>query len=167
MRGRLKTDGGLLDLLFSLALLCVFAATVLSVLLTGAQVYRGITAQAAERYNRTTALSYLIAKTRRCDLPGAVAVGEFDGQPALLLSEDVNGEHFVTYLYYYDGALRELFTRPGSAVSAAGGQAVLDSGGVAFSLDGGLLTFTCIDPDSGAVSTASLYLRSAGGGETP
>ena len=64
-------------------------------------------------YNSRTAFSYITEKIRQNDTSSAVSIGTLDDVPSIILSQEVEGEIFHTYLYEYDGYLTELLTRPG------------------------------------------------------
>lgn len=97
-------DGLLILLLFG-----VFAVSVLAVLLSGAGAYRRLTERDDRAYDRRTALQYVATRVRQADRQGAVAVRSFEGCPALILSEEIEGEVYETRIYHYDGYIRELF----------------------------------------------------------
>jgi hypothetical protein len=130
--GRLRTVA-------ALALCALFLLLAMGLTLLGSGVYRGTVAAADENDACRTALSYLANQVRRGDTAGGVVVGALDGVPAVALSE---GEDYVTYLYCYDGQLRELYTQRGSGLTPADGLAILPLDELVISLDGPLLTFT-------------------------
>lgn len=110
------------------ALCALFFLLAMGVTLMGSSVYRNTVASATENYGQRTA--------HRTE--GVVQLGRFDGADALILSE---GE-YMTVLYVYDGALRTLYTQPGSGLTAADGEAVLPAEGLTFALEDDLLTLT-------------------------
>lgn len=124
-RERKHYMGGLLTLL----LLCVFAACVLSVLLTGAGTYRRLTERDRTSYDSRTAAQYLATKVRQADRQGAVSVRDFEGRDALVLTEEIDGEWYETRIYYCDGYLRELFTASDSDLAPEDGEKILPAGG--------------------------------------
>jgi len=105
-RGRRHT----IDVVFVMTLACAFAASILMVLMLGANVYSNIQKTANEQFNERISLSYISAKVRSVDAADAVRVGEFEGVPALFLDEEFYGHEFSTVIYVYDGWLREIFT---------------------------------------------------------
>ena len=82
---KIKTVNHSTDTLFVLALFCIFAASVLSVLLAGASAYQDIADRMESQYAERTCLSYLDAKIRHYDESGMVSVESFGGQSALAL----------------------------------------------------------------------------------
>lgn len=116
--------GGLLVLL----LFAVFAVCILSVLLTSADTYRRLSGRDQGSYDRRTAAQYITTKVRQADRQGAVSVRSFDGQAALVLGEEIDGEQYETLIYYYDGYLRELFTSAGGEMLPEDGEKIMEAG---------------------------------------
>ena len=103
----------IVDILFVLALFCVFAVSVLLLVSIGANIYQKTVNDMDGNYNSRTAFSYITEKIRQNDTSSAVSIGTLDDVPSIILSQEVEGEIFHTYLYEYDGYLTELLTRPG------------------------------------------------------
>ena len=59
------------------------------------------------------------------DENGALADGTFDGENALVIRQRYDEKDYVTYLYAYDGYLRELFVRDGTEAKASDGRKIL------------------------------------------
>lgn len=123
---RKKEEPGqhIVDILFVLALFAVFAASALMLVIIGANVYQRTVTNMDTHYEERAACSYLTEKLRQNDRADAVSVGALEDVPALVMTEEINGEFFCTYLYLYDGYLKELFVRrdsfAGSSLLAAG-----------------------------------------------
>lgn len=115
--------GGLLALL----LLGVFAVCVLSVLLTGADSYRRLTERDREAYGRRTAAQYLTTKVRQGDQWNGVSVEDFGGRDALVFEEEIDGETYVTRVYYHDGYIREQFSSTDAELAPEDGEKVLEA----------------------------------------
>lgn len=105
-----------------LLLLVLFVLALCGATAVGLTVYRRVTERTERNFTARTALSYLVNQTRRAD---RAALAEFDGVPALRLTEEIDGVTYDTYLYCIDGALRELFCERGLTLPAASGLAVL------------------------------------------
>lgn len=76
---KIKTANHTIDIVFILVLFCLFAASVLSVLLAGANGYQGIVDKMEGQYAERTCLSYLDAKTVIMMKPALVDVESFAG----------------------------------------------------------------------------------------
>lgn len=109
-----------------LALLCltVFALCVLLVLLSGASVYRKLADSGEEAYTRRTALQYLTTRVRQAE---TVQTGTLEGCEALILEETVDGETYTTWVYCYEGWLRELYAVPGADLPPKAGEAIVEA----------------------------------------
>lgn len=99
------------DVLFVITLFCVFAISVIMATSLGANVYKNIVDDMEGNYNTRTSYTYIINKVHQSDREGLVSVGSYEGVDALIISEEIDNIIYNTYLYYYDGHLRELFTR--------------------------------------------------------
>lgn len=118
-----------------LLVLAVFALCILLVLLTGADLYRGLVESGEESYLRRTALQYLTTRVRQAE---SVEIGSFDGCDALILEE----EGALTRVYCYDGWLRELYTVPEATASAGAGEKLLEAESLTLKREENLLTLT-------------------------
>lgn len=149
------------DVLFTLALFCVFAVSALAVVLIGADVYKRTAAGMETSFTSRTALSYVAQKVRQSDERGAVALTQLGGETALRLSQSLDGKGYHTYIYYYDGSLRELFCADSQTPAPGMGQALLELNGFSIEEDpSGCLRFTAQGAD-GSESRLLLSLKSA------
>ena len=124
-----------------LALLCltVFALCVLLVLLTGASFYQKLVERGEETYARRTALQYLTTRVRQAQ---TVEIGEMEGCEALVLGETIDGETSTTWVYCYEGWLRELYAVSGAVLPAGAGETVLEAEEFSLKQEENLLTVT-------------------------
>jgi len=104
-----RTGGYVVDTLFAIALFCVLAVTCLVVLFIGANVYRGTVNEMERSYEISISLSYVAARIRSHDTSGSIYISELGGEGALVLEREIGGRVFQTWIYVYDGSLRELF----------------------------------------------------------
>ena len=162
---KIKTVNHSTDTLFVLALFCIFAASVLSVLLAGASAYQDIADRMESQYAERTCLSYLDAKIRHYDEIGMVSVESFGGQSALALYEDYDNVRYKTLIYYANGYVRELFFEEGLEFQPENGQIVIPAKGlqVTYKADN-LLQLECIGQDD-RQETLLIYLHSGKGAE--
>ncbi len=100
-----------LDSIFTLILLLAFLLFSLLLASTGSLIYQKGADSLNEAYTSHTALSYISEKIRQHDEKDSIFMTELEGCPSLAFREKQNDEEFITYIYYFDGALRELFTR--------------------------------------------------------
>ena len=97
--------------LFTMILLLLFAFSTLSLVLLGSRIYKNGVSYLNRNYTTRTAVAYVTEKIRQHDEKDTVSLSELDGIPSLLLKDTIDGNSFLTYIYFYDGALRELFIR--------------------------------------------------------
>lgn len=130
------------DILFVITLFCVFAFSIILLTGAGANVYESIVESMTENNNSRTSFSYIINKVHGSDMEGRVSLGTYEGLESLVISEEIDNVVYCTYLYYYDGSVRELFTRSGQEFDPSFGTEILpaDSFSVSYVTDG-LLKF--------------------------
>ena len=114
----------IVDVLFVLTLFGVFAVSALMIVTIGANVYKKTVANMNNNFTERTAYSYAMEKIRQNDCYDMISVEEIDGIPALAFTQTNGEEEFCTYLYLYEGSLKELFVRKdsfsGSNILSAG-----------------------------------------------
>ena len=118
-----------IDMIFVFALVTLFAATSFILVLIGAKQYRFVTNTMNENYETRTTSSYLTEKIRQYDIYDAITVSNLEGTPALSIHSVEDDISFVTYIYYYDGSLRELVVTENSVFSLDSGQEIIDMKG--------------------------------------
>ena len=151
-----------MDGLLALLLFGVFAVSILSVLLTGAQVYGRLTQRDQDAYNQRTGLQYLATKVRQAQLGSQVRVEDFGGEEALVIAEELDGQTYLTRIYCHEGWLWELFTADGEGFLPEDGEKLLAARDLALELEDGLLRAELTDS---AGRTVALTLALRGGEE--
>lgn len=166
-----------IDVVFVLMLLCTFAVSVLMVLMTGASAYEGVTDHMQKNYDDRTGVAYITEKVRHCGDEARISVGELPavtgdasapgstGIRALCISQVLEGERYVTYMYYYDGYMRELFTDEGNALAPDTGTPIIALDSFGFDpVSDGLVRVTCRSTD-GTNSYAFIDISGQGGAD--
>lgn len=118
----------IVDVLFVLALFVVFTLSALVLVILGASVYKQTVSYMDENFTSRTAYSYLTEKVRQNDLYDSISLGQLEGTEALVMTQEINDTTYATYLYLYEGSLRELFMRQGSDIGTnplSAGQEIL------------------------------------------
>ncbi|MBC8571368.1 DUF4860 domain-containing protein [Zongyangia hominis] len=136
---RMTQQKHMTDFFFTVALFAVFVVSSLLVLLFGVDVYRSSTDRMERNFTSQTTLAYIASKTRHSDASGSLSLGELDGVPALILSKEEAGVTYETYIYGYEGTLRELMVERGHALSPESGAVITDIGALTFSQEDRLL----------------------------
>ena len=141
----------IVDILFVLALFGVFAVSALALVTIGADVYQHTVENMGVNYESRTAVSYIMEKVRQNDTAGSVSLTTLDEVPALCMLSMIDDETYCTYLYLYDGHLKELFMREGTSL---GGQ-VLPAGTDIMELQEFTLSYASDDLIQVSLRTAS------------
>ena len=154
----------MIDVLFPLSLLLVFLTSAVMVLLLAADIYQETTGRSAQAHTDRTVTAYLTEKIHQNDVEGRVYLDRLEDCPALVLEHMQGEQSYCTYIYCYDGVLRELMAQKGLEVSPDRGQKILELQ----SLQGeevkdGLFSFTCTD-DSGHTSSVYVAVQSRDAG---
>ena len=132
--------GQRIDTIFVLIIFCIFAISVLMVLMFGASIYQHMTEISRENQDERTVLSYIRTKVRSCDETGSVYVGEFQGLPALCYDEEYDGIKYQTVIYHYNGWVNELFSEVDLDFDPEDGTRIMELDDLSFkALDHGLI----------------------------
>lgn len=145
----------------ALLLTCVFGVTLLLTLATGAAVYRNVQGRVEANGNRRVGLTYLSARIHGGDRKNGVFAADFDGVDAVRLVEEIDGCTYETWLYVYDGWLRELFCEPGAGLLPEDGETIAEARSLTVREEEGRFTLTYVD-GSGTEETACVWVRSGG-----
>lgn len=121
-------------MVFVLALITLFAATSLALVLIGAKQYRFVTNKMTDNHEDRTTSSYLAEKIRQNDTAGAITICDLKGVPALSIISTEENVTYTTYIYFYEDALRELVVTESSMFSLSSGEAIIPMQGCDFSL---------------------------------
>ena len=135
-----------IDLIFPIALLFVFAVSAFSVLILAADVYASTSGRLNANDENRTALSYISEKIRQNDFNGAIGTVTIDDTDCLALSAVYNETPCTTYIYVYDGVLKELFINDGVDVSLKNGRDIIPVSSLTIEqLEDHIYLFTAVD----------------------
>lgn len=146
----------------NLAVFTVLAISMLAVLVTGAGVYKRLTAQGRTQYDSRTLSRYLTTRIHQGDAAGQLSLEEYEGSHIIVLREELAGEVYLTRIYCHEGYLWELFTPESTKFSPEYGEKLLPAQALHASRQGSLLLLELTLPD-GSRQELTLYLRSEGG----
>lgn len=151
-----------IDFIFPVALFFVFAVSALIVVLLATRIYKSAASGSQEHYTSRTALSYISEKLRQNDENGTVTLGTLDGSDCLVMSQKLNETIYKTYIYEYEGSLRELSVKEDAAPSPEAGEVILDVESFqAEAIADRLFRFT-IRTEQGNVHTITAGIKSRG-----
>lgn len=116
-----------IDILFSLALFVLFALIGICVVLIGSRIYQSTASHMEANYTSRTALAYVSEKIRQSDSSEAIEIIKPKGftDQALILHQTIGRTDYDTYIYFYDGALRELLVKKGTPITPEQGTALV------------------------------------------
>ena len=112
----------------------------------------------SDRLDRAMALTYIAEKARQNDAPGALRLGRIGDCQALVITQ---GEAVLydTYIYCYEGSLRELMIKRELTPEADMGRCLLPMEGLELEPEGTLLKIRCPGP-GGETLERAVALRS-------
>ena len=147
-----------IDSLFTVVLLGLFLIFLLVMLLFSAQAYRTAVAEDQRNNNLYTASAYITAKFRQHDHSQSISTDTIDDIPAFCMTDTINGQQYITYIYLKDHHLKELFTSAGNTPSAQMGTDIAELNDFRIWQEAdGFYRITLTDPDG---NTCSLLLHS-------
>ena len=111
----------------------------------------------SDRLTRSTALTYITEKIRHNDTAGSLRVGMIGDCQALVISQG-DEIFYDTYIYCYDGSLRELMIKRELTPAPSMGRSLLAMESLELELEEGLLRIRCTDAD-GSTWDRSVALR--------
>ena len=107
----LKRDRSIVDVIFMITVFGVFMLSALFVVLFGAKIYKKTAHDMSVNFSSRTSLAYVTEKLHQHDRKNGVEIIEDTEGPVLKMSQFVNSDEYCTYLYEYDGYLKELTVR--------------------------------------------------------
>lgn len=114
-----------IDLLFPLAVFFVLTVSSVALVVLACGFYSRQVKKSENSYFSRTALAYVVEKVHQSDENGAVNVGKFAEADALVIRQNYGEKEYETYLYSYDGYLRELFIQEGVKAKMTDGRKIL------------------------------------------
>jgi hypothetical protein len=109
----------LVELVLVLLLLVLVASAVFILAASGSQAFLRLSSRQSASADLRTGLSYIDVQVHKHDARDALSIrpDPFGGSPALVISQTIGGEPFLTWIYVRDGYLRELFIEEGTAIN--------------------------------------------------
>lgn len=121
----------IVDILFVLTLFAMFTISSLLLVMIGATVYQNNVETMSDNFDTRTSLSYITEKIRQNDIismsditASSISIDDLAGCQSLKITQTINDEKYCTYLYFYNGYLKELFVKEDRFL----GDTVLDAG---------------------------------------
>lgn len=133
------------ELLFTVTLFAIFLISGVLSVLFGANVYQKTTSESAVNETIRTSLSYIQEKVRQCDHEASVEVETHHGINTLTLHNTYGTEQYVTYIYYDNGQLKELFTKSDLGFQPASGDSITTIDAFTITQDNSLIHIVMTD----------------------
>lgn len=140
-----------IDLIFPLAIFFVFAVSALLVLLLSVHIYGDQTDKTLKNFESSTPLSYITEKVRQNDSQGNITIEDLNGVNSLVLHGTSSDVTYSTYLYVYNGWLKELTIRDDTSASPEAGKNIIEASNLQvenFSAHTYKITVTDLEGDS-------------------
>lgn len=147
--------------LMPLLIFFLFALCLLTVLLSGAGIYRQTVSLGQELSDSRTVIRYLTTRVRQADADQQISLERFGNSDTLVVYEEIDSERYKTLVYCHDGYLRELFCTESGAFSPNDGEIILPLEQLSLKLEDNLLLAQILLPD-GTSQELTLHLRSSG-----
>ena len=140
-----------IEKVFIFLLFTIFAGAVVIVLSLGANIYKSLVERDNAAYEKHLGTGYIAAKIHGNDRKDAIAIGGFvnekqdDGIKTLHIYEKIEGEWYDTRIYYYDGAIREVFTFRENEIAPEDGTEVIPAKDMELSVEGAKISISITD----------------------
>lgn len=143
-----------IDTLFPITLFFVLTLFAVMVITLAAKIYENTTESSHRNHQSRIALSYISEKIHQNDANSDISIENFDHLDALTFKQTHENTTYYTYIYFYEGNLKELFAREDAEISLSDGKTILEL--KEFSMKeaaDGLLYFSCVDSENQAADS--------------
>ena len=141
-----RTNRHVIDLVFPIAVFFVFTASSLAVLMLAANIYHTQTTDADNNYMTRTSLAYVSEKIRQNDANGGISVRTVEDRSCLAIESVSYDVSYTTYIYEYEGTLKELFIRDDAKLRLKDGKDIMEISSLTIlQIDDRLYQFITVD----------------------
>ncbi len=137
----------IIDSIAGLLVYGIFAVCILAVLLSGAKVYGRIVARDNTAYESRTSIQYIATKLRQAETPYSVDIISENGIPVLRFQDMESEVLCYSYIYCYDGYMRELYALADAGFEPDAGEKLMKASSVDIRVEGDMLTVTITGED--------------------
>lgn len=131
-----------IDFAFVLLLFCILTMCSLAVVYIGSQVYSSTATTMENQYSISTATDYILEKTRQTLASSQIEIKKSDHDDILCLHETYDQKPYTTYIYVYQGQLKELLISDQTLFQKENGETIMNADNLQLNLDGQLLSIT-------------------------
>lgn len=140
-----KNRRHIIDLLFIVALIGVFALSSLLLVVLGINVYKKSFDRSQNAASMRTSIFYVCEKIRQSDAGGTVRISQAEDIPALIVYQTINGDAYETWIFAAGGDVREVTVAEGTNVTKTDGQKIIEADKLVFTRIGDMLKITVRD----------------------
>ena len=157
-------NSAMIPVIFVLTLFLILSAMSCMIIIQGSGVYQKLIENMDKNYETRVTFSYISTKIRQSDKTGYVMTAEKDGVQMLGIKEEYSGEWYVTYVYYYDGYIREImldyYNDQTIDFNLSDGDKIIKSNEFTFNISAHRIEMSLLK-DDGTLKKSNLYLRSS------
>lgn len=150
------TKKHMIDFIFPLTLLLVFALSAMIVLLLSARIYSAQASRSEYNYQSTTPLAYIAEKFHANDSEETILIKRKEGRQCLVFQQ----KGYATYLYTDNGWLKELVVKDHVSVPLKSGKNVIEAKNLSVTLTSNGLYRVTVTKKDGTRLTRLLAGRS-------
>ena len=121
-----KENKHVIDILFVVALFSLFVLSAIFIISIGANIYSKTMKNMDNNFSSRTAAAYILEKIHQSDCDGNVRIDDFADIKAIAIYQTINDTDYITYIYEYDGSIREVTKRADLELSPSSGQEILE-----------------------------------------
>lgn len=121
-----KDNRHIIDILFVIALFCLFVLSAIFLITIGANIYSKTMDHMDTNFNSRTAVAYITERIHQSDENGNVTIGDFKGHPSIIINSVSAGKEYITYIYENKHELCELTVRSDIELSPDAGQNIIE-----------------------------------------
>ncbi|MBR5359711.1 MAG: DUF4860 domain-containing protein [Lachnospiraceae bacterium] len=160
-------DRSIVDIIFMITVFGVFMLSALFVVLFGAKIYKRTAHDMSVNFSSRTSLAYVTEKLHQHDRKNGVEIIEDADGPILKLKQVINSDEYCTYLYEFNGHLKELTVRGDVDLVKSAGKDILKLNAFKSTKVSDSLYRFNIEDDEGNMTEfyVSLYSYTVGGDE--
>lgn len=114
------------EIIFIVTLFSIFLISGVLLVLFGANVYQKTTSESSVNETIRTSLSYITEKVHQCDQSDSIQIENHNGIDTLALYTVYDTSEYVTYIYYDQGSLKELFIQSNLEFNPAAGNSITE-----------------------------------------
>lgn len=116
----------MIDIIFTLSLMLLFAVCSVTLIIFGADVYQKLGNRMESNYESRTSIAFFFEKFRQNDSYDDIRISEWNNTQTIEMFSYIDECIYVTRLYEYDGYLCELFSNNEIDLPLEAGQKIME-----------------------------------------